>query len=115
MRVYISGPITAMENLNIEAFNAAERRLRLAGHEPINPHKICADIYKGAGHDVFMARCLPELRTCAAIVALPGYTGSIGTALEHKEAELCGIPLLSIDYLEGKSSNHGEQPVAKVQ
>lgn len=38
-RIYISGPMTGMEDLNREAFAAAENLLREQGNIPINPHR----------------------------------------------------------------------------
>ena len=40
MRIYLSGPMTSMPDLNRPAFDAAERRLAAQGHFVINPHHI---------------------------------------------------------------------------
>ena len=40
MRVYISGPMTGLPDLNRTAFDAAEKRLTAQGHFVINPHRI---------------------------------------------------------------------------
>lgn len=40
MRVYISGPMTNIPDLNRPAFDAAEKRLTAQGHFVINPHHI---------------------------------------------------------------------------
>lgn len=42
MRIYISGPMTGYPDLNLPAFDAAEKRLTDDGHFVINPHKISA-------------------------------------------------------------------------
>ena len=39
-RIYISGPMTGWPNLNREAFDAAEARLRGNGWFTINPHRL---------------------------------------------------------------------------
>lgn len=36
-RVYISGPMSGMENLNFPAFNGAESVLKSAGYTTLNP------------------------------------------------------------------------------
>ena len=40
MRIYCSGPITNIPDLNRPAFDAAEKRLTAQGHFVINPHRI---------------------------------------------------------------------------
>ena len=42
MRIYLSGPMTSMPDLNRTAFDAAEKRLTAQGHFVINPHRISA-------------------------------------------------------------------------
>ena len=40
MRIYISGKMTGLPDLNRTAFDAAEKRLTAQGHFVINPHRI---------------------------------------------------------------------------
>lgn len=40
MRIYISGPMTGLPDLNRPAFDAAEKRLTEQGHFVINPHNL---------------------------------------------------------------------------
>ena len=42
MRIYLSGPMTGLPDLNRPAFEAAEKRLMTQGHFVINPHRISA-------------------------------------------------------------------------
>ena len=42
MRIYISGPMTGVAELNRPAFDAAEKRLTAQGHFVINPHRLSA-------------------------------------------------------------------------
>ena len=42
MRVYISGPMTGVPDLNRPAFDAAEKRLTAQGHFVINPAELSA-------------------------------------------------------------------------
>lgn len=40
MRIYLSGPMTGLSDLNRPAFDAAEKRLTAEGHFVINPHRL---------------------------------------------------------------------------
>ena len=42
MRVYLSGKMTGVPDLNRPAFDAAEKRLSAQGHFVMNPHRISA-------------------------------------------------------------------------
>lgn len=42
MRIYLSGPMTGLPDLNRPAFDAATARLTAQGHFVINPHRISA-------------------------------------------------------------------------
>ena len=92
MRVYISGPITGMPDLNRHAFDEMERALRVAGYRPVNPHTLpshsfAADVtWQG-----YMRRDIAALMTCSAIVMLPCWMDSGGAKLEHDLALAVGI------------------------
>lgn len=44
LRVYISGPMTGRPNHNKPAFYAAAALLAEAGHIPVNPAEVCAQL-----------------------------------------------------------------------
>ena len=93
MKVFISGPITGMPNLNREAFADAEELIRSYGHEPVNPHVICAHLDpERDSHERFMDTCLSNLLSCDAIYKLKNPHNSLGMELEAQYAQCHGIP-----------------------
>ena len=91
MTIYIAGPITGIENENIEAFERAEVMLRGLGFSPINPHKLEHKEAKrlekeGASNEEIWAAYLQEDLTegmkAGAIFLLDGYEYSKGARLE---------------------------------
>jgi hypothetical protein len=102
MRIYIAGPMRGIENYNFPAFDAAAKRLRAAGHDPVNP----ADLDRAIGVNETtvplpegflrgaMKRDLGEICDCDAIAVLPGWEKSAGTVVELALAKLLGLPIL---------------------
>lgn len=78
-RIYISGPMTGMKNLNREAFAAAENLLREQGEIPINPH----DFPEQKSYEDYLLFDLEVLATSAdAVALLPGWEQSPGAKKE---------------------------------
>lgn len=83
MTVYISGPMTGIENLNREAFENAERLLLESGENPINPH----NLPKQETYDDYLMIDLEMIAMAAdAIALLPGWENSPGAKKELKAA-----------------------------
>lgn len=83
MTVYISGPMTGIDNLNRELFNEAERLLRECGENPINPH----NFPKQETYDDYLMIDLEMIAMAAdAIALLPGWEKSPGAKKELKAA-----------------------------
>ena len=114
MRIYLSGPMTDIPDLNRPAFDAAEKRLTAQGHFVINPHRISAlfgtakelaesfaalhgvTLYGGSGYSPTLARAvmdadLAAVRSCDAIYLLRGWEKSRGAKKELAEAIKCGL------------------------
>ena len=123
MRIYISGKMTGVPDLNRPAFDAAEKRLTAQGHFVINPHRISelfgteeelADSFKIfyaiEGKDNYilkeeldrrasLARSvmdadLAAVRSCDAIYLLRGWETSRGARKELAEALAHGLTVL---------------------
>jgi hypothetical protein len=100
MIVYISGPITGIENNNREAFYVKEREIRKLDDvsEVINPIKIAAEVdrekrfeqYPPSWSD-YMRACIKKLCDADYIVFLPGSKNSKGSMLEREIAERLSI------------------------
>lgn len=78
-RIYISGPMTGVEDLNREAFRLAEIRILEQGNIPINPH----NFPKQKSYEDYLLFDLEILATSAdAVVLLPGWEKSTGAKKE---------------------------------
>jgi hypothetical protein len=88
-RVYLSGPMSGLPELNFPAFHAAAARLRADGLEVVNP----AEINPGGAlsWEQCMRADIKALCDCDAIVLLPGWEGSKGAHLELHVAHRLGM------------------------
>jgi hypothetical protein len=91
MIVYISGPITGRLNGNRAAFTEAERLLKAAGHEVLNPFRLTEDVPPNAPWEDFMRVDLMGLLTADMVLALPGWRESKGAGIECRLAKDLGI------------------------
>ena len=85
MKLYISGPITGMDDGNQAAFATAERVLRDAGFETFNPHALRLPL--AVDWHIAMRQCLRELMQCEAVALLEGWTRSEGAQMEEWAAK----------------------------
>lgn len=92
--VYISGPITGLPLGNKPAFYSMHQRIIDAGHIPVNPHVVCANIHEGSPHSEYMRVCIGNLVVSDAIIMLPGWENSKGARAEYLTATWCGIEIL---------------------
>jgi hypothetical protein len=102
-RIYISGPMTGLPDLNFPAFHAAAARLRAAGYEVVNPAEI------NPGSDMSWAQCMradiKALCDCDTIALLPGWMDSSGAHLEMHIAHRLGMAVRGFEhFLEGGAS-----------
>lgn len=108
MQIYIAGPMTGYPSFNFPEFDAAERRLREAGHEPINP--AACDRRDGFDPDAdevthemlrrVMHRDLAFICKSEAIAVLPGWQSSLGCCIEVSLAVRLGLTILDALHLE---------------
>ena len=94
-RVYISGPMTGLPELNFPAFNAAAAQLRSHGIEAINPAEINPDT------TMTWAACMradiKALCDCDALALLPGWEASKGAHLELHLAHRLDMAVVFLD------------------
>ena len=101
-KVYIAGPITGIENYEID-FEKVEKKLRRLNYNVINPVKLCRNLDKyETSHERYMKKCIPALCECDFILMLPGWENSEGATLEKLVAEKCGLSELKICMLGSK-------------
>lgn len=88
MKIYISGPITGVENY-VEAFEQAEQKLIAEGHEVVNPCKLPHNHDKS--WESYMKEDIKAMLDCDAILLLPRWHKSKGAAIESDIAFRLGI------------------------
>lgn len=97
MRVYVSGPMTGIHELNFPAFHQATARLRATGLDVINPAELDeGDSGPAKQWHEYLRRDIAVLVTCDAIALLPGWEGSRGARLEKHIADELGMKVISL-------------------
>lgn len=92
-RVYISGPMTGLPDLNFPAFNAEAKRLRKLGYDVVNPAELCSS---SATWEECMKLDLTALLTCDILALLEGWQESRGAHLEMNVAHRVKIKIVLI-------------------
>jgi len=96
-RIYLSGPMTGLPDLNFPAFDAAAAALRAKGIDVINPAEINPEGEK-TWHACMKAD-IKALCDCTTICLLPGWENSSGAHLELNLAHRLGMRVVSLDAL----------------
>jgi hypothetical protein len=91
MKIYISGAITGMPDLNRPAFQKAAEEIAANGNVFINPHEICAGL---EGWNDCMKMCIREICLADQVYMLTGWQKSKGAKIEHSIAKRLGIPIV---------------------
>lgn len=100
MRLYISGPMTGIHDLNYPAFQAAAERLPGQGVTVISPHEIVPHGAAPWSWQQHMRADLAALLTCDVVVLLPGWKHSRGAQLEKTVAEAIGLKVVDYELTE---------------
>lgn len=100
MRVYIAGPMRGKPNCNFAAFDVAAAKWRAAGHDVVSPaENDRAEGFRGDSAvprgfvNAALARDIPLLLACDALVVLPGWENSAGASAERALAKALDPPL----------------------
>lgn len=114
--VYLSGPISGMDDANVDEFAVAQYRLKMAGARYVyNPTGRLLSMREekrvNMTHDQWMLDCIHELtnrekrdqlwhvlvpRKYDLLVQLDGWELSDGATDEYAVARACGIPCVSL-------------------
>ena len=86
-KIYIAGPMTGYENLNMVAFFTVAESLRRAGHCVLNP----AELTDGLTEPEYMDICFAMIRAATAIHMLAGWEQSEGAQAEYRYAKKLGL------------------------
>jgi len=94
-KLYLSGPITGMPNLNIDEFQKYEDKFKSLNFEVINPHKLhTEEETKTFEWHNFMRRDIGAMTECDFIVVLKGWEKSKGANLEVYIARNLSMPII---------------------
>jgi hypothetical protein len=103
-RIYLSGPMSGMPELNYPAFHHAARTLRDMGFEVENPADIPPPNDAPTWGD-WMRKALSMMLECDAVAMLPGWERSLGAREERRVAfEVVGMPCFTLaEWLAGEA------------
>lgn len=91
-RIYLSGPMTNMLDLNFPLFHSTAATLRAAGHSVINP----AELNPAPGTwSECMRRDIAALMECDTVATLPGWQDSRGASLEVHIGKELGMKVVN--------------------
>jgi len=88
-RIYISGPMSGLPELNYPKFDQIAKELRSAGHKVFNPAEVivCPDgLTEEELYEKYMEEDLKGLATCKKIYLLEDWHKSNGAKRELKKA-----------------------------
>lgn len=97
MRLYLSGPMTGIPDLNRPRFNHMALLLRRRGFEVVNPPELDAKEHCGTWEEC-LKRDLRFLTECDAIATLPNWTKSRGANLEIHVGKALSYPVHTAEY-----------------
>lgn len=86
MIVYISGPMTGIEDFNKPEFRKQAHRERMRGNIALNP----AALPLGLTYESYMDIAMAQIRACNEIVVLKGFSDSKGCMAEIAYAQALG-------------------------
>lgn len=85
MRIYISGPVTGVQNFET-AFSKAAGRIERHGHQYVNPAML-AKYFPEGSHDFYMSIAFATIIQCDTAYFLRGWENSVGARMERSFAE----------------------------
>ena len=101
MKVYLSGPMTGIENYNCDGFSNAEKEIwkRAKNVEVLNPWVLsgvvsaeCARLGATPEYYDYLRYDIQKLMTADAVFLLDGWENSKGAVIENEIAQKVGIP-----------------------
>jgi hypothetical protein len=128
MKIYISGPMTGIEEFNYPAFNQAAKWLRALGHTVLNPAELFGgDLTQIRPRSVYMRADIIMLLQADAVATLPRWSTSKGACLEVRIVRELGInvqPLrsfldacewtLEADYAKGEATRDAAEKFMRL-
>lgn len=112
MLVYISGPITGVENFKT-AFSARAASLRVMGYQVENPVLIGEKLERmfpdrKVSYSEYLTHDIAALLDCDGISMLDGWENSAGARIEHDVAIATGKTFVDVKVLDHKWNTDGK-------
>lgn len=95
MIIYLSGPMTGIEENNYPAFNKLAKNLREGGHSVINPTEVTPPAVDNWNE--WMKVSLKAMMDADAILLMTGWEKSKGAVLENFIAEMLEYKIIRLD------------------
>lgn len=95
-RMYVSGPVTGIPELNKPQFMEAELFVRSLGFQVWNPQHIPSPEVPLEGDDLwkwYMHFCVRAIPLCDSMLMLPDWQNSKGAVWEHRIAKMLGLEI----------------------
>lgn len=97
MKIYISGPMSGLPDLNFPAFHDAAAKLRALDYEVFNPAEKQEENDPSMTWLDYMRLDIKMLMGCDAVALLPGYGHSKGAMTELSLAQSLGFDIRPIE------------------
>lgn len=98
MKIYVSGPMSGIENHNYPLFNCVSEELRARGFNVVNPAELDELIEPGTKPwEWYLRRDLAAMLTCDSVALLPNWRMSRGARLEVTVAHSVKMDIYEID------------------
>lgn len=94
MKIYVIGPVTGHDDLNVPAFEKARLMLSEAGYRPLIPHDFVAE---DADWQQAMRRSIETLVKADGVAYLDGWQKSRGARIEVELARSLGIDVAAVE------------------
>lgn len=96
-RLYLSGPMSGLPNLNREAFHEAAKKLRKKGFKVVNPPELDKNEPQRTWEGC-LRRDITWLMTCTKIATLPNWKKSRGATLEVHIGKQLKYPIHPVNH-----------------
>ena len=94
MKIYVIGPVTGHDDLNVPAFESARIMLLESGYRPLIPHDFVAE---DADWQQAMRRSIETLAKADGVAYLDGWQKSRGARIEYGLARDLGIEIAAVE------------------